>query len=285
MSVEFTDITEQLPRDPEHPSYELRTPEEMRRANILAVHYDAERADWPYDPVERYKRQARYHMSKDWNPGPGVARGFGLMYHYRISPDGRLWRTQPEALVTWNANNANDLVIAVCADLGQGQKPTYEQVQTLQKFLDAMCYERPDLPGIRQGSIWGHGELRQFRNDTSCPGLLGPYVQRYRATGKLEAAVPVPSEPPPPPIDMGRQFPQTGYSVANPILRFFDEHGGVGVFGYPCSARRIEKLEDGKQYQVQWFQKSRLEIHPEIGPDVVMPGNIGYELLKLKGQR
>lgn len=279
MPLEFTDITDRLPRNTAHPSYSMRP--SLGGLDILSEHYDAERVEWPYDPVARYIRQARFHMSKDWDPGPGITRGFGLMYHYRISPDGRIWRTQPELLNLWNSSNANSRVIAVCLDLGPGQQPTYEQLASLQRFNDWMCHERPDLPGIVQARVWGHGELRQFGNDTSCPGALGPFVKRYRETGQLVAR-PVPPAPPPPPVELGRQFPETGYSVKGAILRYFERNGDVAIFGYPISAEREERLGDGKSYTVQYFQRARLEKHPEIGQDVVQPGLIGAELLALK---
>jgi hypothetical protein len=274
------DITLQLPRDPSHPQYRMRP--SLAGLDLLAVHYDAEKVHWPYDPVERYKRQARFHMSKDWDPGPGISRGFGLMYHYRISPDGRIWRTQPELLNLWNANNANSRVLAVCVDLGPGQEPTYVQLVSMQAFADWICYHRPDLPRIVRRRVFGHGELTEFGNDTSCPGLAKRYVQRYRAGGVFaEIPRPVPGVPPIA-VDLGRRFAETGYSVANPILKYFDENGGVATFGYPISARRAEKLEDGKTYTVQYFQKARLELHPEIAPDAVLRGNIGVELLALR---
>lgn len=53
-------------------------------------------------------------------------------------------------------------------------------------------------------------------------------------------------------------FPQTGHIVSYAFLEYFRERGGVDIFGYP----RSEILyEDG--YYVQYFQRARMEWHPE----------------------
>jgi hypothetical protein len=72
--------------------------------------------------------------------------------------------------------------------------------------------------------------------------------------------------------DPNRQyFPATGHVVAYAFLDYFHEKGGVDIFGYP----RSELLyEDG--YYVQYFQRARMEWHPEdaVGTQVRLT-NIG----------
>jgi hypothetical protein len=66
-------------------------------------------------------------------------------------------------------------------------------------------------------------------------------------------------------------FPETGHVVADAFLEYFREKGGVDIFGYP----RSELLyEDG--YYVQYFQRARMEWHPEdaVGRQVRLT-NIG----------
>ncbi len=55
-----------------------------------------------------------------------------------------------------------------------------------------------------------------------------------------------------------RYFPETGHNVRGEFLRFFETRGGVELFGYPLTE---EFVEDG--VQVQYFEKFRLEWHPE----------------------
>jgi hypothetical protein len=72
--------------------------------------------------------------------------------------------------------------------------------------------------------------------------------------------------------DPNRQyFPETEHVVAYAFLDYFREKGGMDIFGYP----RSELLyEDG--YYVQYFQRARMEWHPEdaVGTQVRLT-NIG----------
>ena len=87
----------------------------------------------------------------------------------------------------------------------------------------------------------------------------------------LTAAAPVPA------LADGewRYFAETGCWVGNEFLDFYDKRGGLDIFGYP-----IENaiLEDG--LTVQYFQRSRMELHPEApAPYRVQLGLLGQELL------
>ena len=53
-------------------------------------------------------------------------------------------------------------------------------------------------------------------------------------------------------------FEETGHNVGYAFRRFFEVHGGVDTFGYP----RTEELTEGGR-TVQYFQRARLEYHPE----------------------
>lgn len=181
--LEVTDIINKLPRQPDNPNCHIRL---LGSITKIVVHYDAvyvpptKGGTLVYDPLARYIEQALYHIHKNWNEGAGpIVRGFGLMYHYRVSADGRIWRTQPEELVTWHAHAANYSGLAICCDLGPGQTPPQQQIDGLQSLLDHLCYERPDFPASRP-DVWGHGELTQAGNHTPCPGALLAWVQAYR---------------------------------------------------------------------------------------------------------
>src|SRR5207249_7205528 len=130
-----------------------------------------------YDPMQRYIAQAKDHMARNWNTEGGpIIRGFGLMYHYRVSADGRIWRTQPEELVTWHARAANYNGLAICCDLGPGQSPPRAELRGLKMLLDWLCYQRADIPA-RQPDVWGHGELHGLTDYAQCPGKLLGWVQ------------------------------------------------------------------------------------------------------------
>lgn len=56
-------------------------------------------------------------------------------------------------------------------------------------------------------------------------------------------------------------FP-TGYELHGPFLTYWQQHGGLRQFGLPISAEIIEKLEDGKEYIIQYTERARFEYHP-----------------------
>ncbi|HEY0072172.1 MAG TPA: hypothetical protein VGE04_19595 [Chloroflexia bacterium] len=61
-----------------------------------------------------------------------------------------------------------------------------------------------------------------------------------------------------------RFFPQTGHNIGPPLLAIWESRGGVPVFGLPRSEAFEEKSAiDGKTYTVQYFERNRLEYHPE----------------------
>ena len=59
----------------------------------------------------------------------------------------------------------------------------------------------------------------------------------------------------------GQIFEETGYIVQGEFLRFFKIYGGVNSLGYPLTE---EMVVEG--WRVQYFEKGRLEYHPENEP-------------------
>jgi hypothetical protein len=80
----------------------------------------------------------------------------------------------------------------------------------------------------------------------------------------------------------GRYFQETGHNVLDgAFLDFWQANGGLAVFGYPLSEEFVETLEDGRRYTVQYFERARLEFHPEQGgsPYEVQLGQFGRAIL------
>jgi hypothetical protein len=76
-----------------------------------------------------------------------------------------------------------------------------------------------------------------------------------------------------------RCFPETGYCIAGPIRDFWERNGGLMVFGFPITPQQSEPIE-GRPTQVQWFERSRLELHPENPwPYDVLMGRMGADRL------
>lgn len=75
-------------------------------------------------------------------------------------------------------------------------------------------------------------------------------------------------------------FPQTGHSLANGFLTYWQDRGGVNTFGYPISE---EVQENGRT--VQYFERARFEFIPATAdtPVSVALGQIGREALVQRG--
>jgi spore germination protein YaaH len=71
-------------------------------------------------------------------------------------------------------------------------------------------------------------------------------------------------------------FPQTSHSLSGTFLSYWQQNGGLPVFGYPLTEPFTEKSPtDGKPYTVQYFERNRFELHPENNP----PNNVLLGLL------
>lgn len=69
-------------------------------------------------------------------------------------------------------------------------------------------------------------------------------------------------------------FPETRHLVSGEFLNYFNQHGGLKIFGYP-----ITGTFDWQGRRVQYFQKARMELHPEAPyPYRVQLGLLGEEL-------
>lgn len=73
-------------------------------------------------------------------------------------------------------------------------------------------------------------------------------------------------------------FKETEHSLAGAFLRFWNENGGVRIFGYPVSE---EINEEGRT--VQYFERARLEYHPETPDREVQVSDLGRRLLIMRG--
>jgi hypothetical protein len=86
-------------------------------------------------------------------------------------------------------------------------------------------------------------------------------------------------------------FAETGHLLCEQFLLYWYRHGlrlderpgfrmeeRLALFGLPISEASFERGEDGTPYMVQWFERARLELHQEIGPNVLLLGLLGREV-------
>jgi hypothetical protein len=66
---------------------------------------------------------------------------------------------------------------------------------------------------------------------------------------------------------------------------YWEQNGGLAVFGYPISAADNERNRDtGQTYFTQWFERNRFELHPENAPPYdVLLGRLGDDRLREQG--
>jgi len=74
-------------------------------------------------------------------------------------------------------------------------------------------------------------------------------------------------------------FAQTGHCIGGRFAQYWQQNGGLPLFGYPLTD---ELTEDGRT--VQYFERQRFELHPENAPPYdVLLGLLGEEVLRQQG--
>ncbi|HMA32924.1 MAG TPA: PQQ-dependent sugar dehydrogenase, partial [Chloroflexia bacterium] len=78
-----------------------------------------------------------------------------------------------------------------------------------------------------------------------------------------------------------RYFPETSHSLCRDFRQYWEQHGGLALYGYPLSEEFAEQSPtDGKTYTVQYFERNRFELHPEHAgtPYLVLLGLLGVQI-------
>src|SRR5205807_1365738 len=79
----------------------------------------------------------------------------------------------------------------------------------------------------------------------------------------------------------GRDFyPQTGHTLGGIFRDYWNAHGGLAQFGYPLT-EEIQQFDkqSGRTYTVQYFERNRMEYHPEAPAQYqVLLGLLGNDL-------
>lgn len=100
-----------------------------------------------------------------------------------------------------------------------------------------------------------HPEFRNTPNQVEL-GLLGTELAGGRDALPFQPAIAKPN---------ATFFAQSGHNLAAPFLSYWQQNGGLAVYGYPISEAFTEQsTTDGKSYLVQYFERNRFEYHPEL---------------------
>ena len=111
-------------------------------------------------------------------------------------------------------------------------------------------------------------------------GRLG--AQTLLRLGRDFGSTPAPEEPGP----GCQRFPESPYPLCPPFRDFWHGSGGLPVYGFPLTVAADERSQtDGRTYRTQWFERERLEHHPENRgtPYEVLLGLLGSEDLRVRG--
>lgn len=106
------------------------------------------------------------------------------------------------------------------------------------------------------------------------PGVvLSPLGQQRAAQLNL-------SWSPGPDLGKGKYYQQTGQAIQGGFYEYWLNNGGERIFGMPISPEvQLQSPTDGKMYTTQYFQRARMEYHPELPPgQQVVLAAIGTEM-------
>lgn len=190
--------------------------------------------------------------------------------HYLVNNDGTVWQFVSEEDTAW----ANGQVqrpdrsigwLADCVDRGQNPNRLTIAIETERRWWEPLTVPQyQTLVALVRDILARHG-LTASR-ETVIPHAAIDSVSRARCPGN---------------IDWSRLFADlttddsetflTGQRVRGPFLRYWRDHGGLPIFGYPLTGEQ----QDG-DCRVQWFERARFELHPN---GVILLGRVGAELL------
>lgn len=151
----------------------------------------------------------------------------------------------------------------------------------LEGFAASLSVEMPTLTSFSAQEIatrTGNTVVWTFPPPTSVERV---YTLEARGTLAEEP----PAQQPPDTTPPGeRCFAEVPDCISGRLRQFWEQNGGLEVFGLPISPRQQETIE-GQPYQVQWFERNRLELHPENAPPYdVLTGRLGVALLEQQGR-
>jgi len=174
----------------------------------------------------------------------------GVSFHFVVD-DREVVQLLPTTENGWHAGdgpggpgNRTSLAVELCVHAGSDWERTQAQAARL---VAALCRAF----GLGPERVVPH----QRWSGKTCPRrLLAAGFERFRAQVAAQLA------------GEGRFFPETGQRVRGDFLSYWEQRGGLELFGYPLTGERREPCEDGHLHWVQWFERACFERHEELPP-------------------
>lgn len=185
---------------------------------------------------------------------PSQARYFSETGHAAVNYFLEAWKNTPNALFTLGYPISRPFI-----EESFTQPGTYYRVQYFERGI---LEEHPENFGANGNRFY----------------ILGRLLGQQLATGRENEA---PFQQVGDPGD-GTWFAETGHTLRNspaPFRQFWEQNGALATFGYPISEQFQEvNAADGQTYWVQYFERQRMEWHPENPPEFeVLLGLLGNE--------
>jgi hypothetical protein len=120
--------------------------------------------------------------------------------------------------------------------------------------------------------------MRFLRQVTLLAVIASLFVVVGGAGTSVAAAAVIPDVAPDAPTVL--YYPQTHHAVGGAFLKYWTNNGGLTRFGFPVTEEMSIKDNTGKMITVQFFERVRMEYHPENAgtPYEVLLGQLGREL-------
>lgn len=209
-------------------------------------------------------------------------------YHFLIDCAGRIFEGRAGGIFLEGSHihrhNRGLIGIALIGDFSS-QLPTPAQRAALIKLVTRLCRDLQIKPfGVWQQTLInggsetltknGHpvlniaGHIDYPDNDHTDPGILDLNAVRQEVEAGLISGD-------------GQTFKETGQRLTEPFRSFWEANGGLPIFGFPITPTLQEvNPTDHQSYQVQYFERARFELHPEL---INTPYYIQLGLLGLSG--
>jgi hypothetical protein len=180
-------------------------------------------------------------------------------------PDTPLWITEigtaghpPESMDVFGLNTPSPSEVQQASFLSS----VYTTVRQRAPFVERVFwFKYEDFPD--QGGYSGYGLVRLKGAPEDYGTFAEPWPRKlaYSVYQALAQPYRLPVAPVEPPEDLGTgayYFTETGHTLREPFLSFWEHNGGAQMIGYPLT----EPFEQSGRL-VQYFERARLEHYPE----------------------
>ena len=217
---------------------------------LPSVNFDAGRGGVTIDRIILHTTEGGYTGSLHWLQGPPASSNTNSSAHYIIPADGStIAQLVREADTAWAAGvyawNQRSINIEQEGYAGKGgfSDGLYQTTGELVGRIAA----RHNIP-LDRAHVIGHMDVPP-PNDHSDPG---PHYDFDRVIAIASGG----TAPAPPATDDNQFFPETGFYLSHGFLRFWQENGGLAIFGMPLSS----EFTGAEGFTVQWLRALAVSI-------------------------